>query len=80
MDPFIRPSARKHGVSDDDILHAYRNAFDAYESDDMVMIVGGDRSGRPLELTVRFRGSAPEIFHAMPARPRFMRRKWNGAP
>ena len=63
-----------------DILHAYRNAFDAYELDDMHMIIGGDCSGRPLELSVQFRGSIPEIFHAMPARPRFLRRQWNGEP
>lgn len=80
MEPDIRPAARKHGISDADILHAYRNAFDAYETDDKVMIVGGDRSGRPLELMVRLRGPVPEIFHAMPARPRFLRRPWNGAP
>ncbi|MDE0499569.1 MAG: hypothetical protein OXH86_19705 [Acidimicrobiaceae bacterium] len=78
MDPLIRPAARRHGISDDDILHAYRNAFDAHENNDMTMIIGGDRSGRPLELMVRFRESVPEIFHAMPARPRFLRRRWNG--
>ena len=78
MDPLIRPAARRHGISDADILHAYRNAFDAYEFDDAAMIIGGDRSGRPLELMVRTRGSAPEVFHAMPARPRFLRRGWNG--
>ena len=80
MEPNIRLAARKHGISDADIFHAYRNAFDTYELDDMHMIIGGDRSGRPLELGVQFRGSIPEIFHAMPARPRFLWRKWNGEP
>ncbi|WP_419914270.1 hypothetical protein [Candidatus Poriferisodalis sp.] len=78
MDPFIRPTARKHGISDEDMLHAYRNAFDAHEIDNMTMIIGGDRSGRPLELGIEFRGHIPEILHAMPARARFLRRRWNG--
>ncbi|WP_423919558.1 hypothetical protein [Candidatus Poriferisodalis sp.] len=80
MEPNIRPAARRHGISDADILHAYRNAFDVYEFDDTAMIIGGDRSGRPLELMIRFRGPIPEVFHAMPARPRFLRRRWNGEP
>ncbi len=45
-EPVIAPSAWKHGVQDDDMLHAYRNATDAWHLDDgRVMLVGPHRSG-----------------------------------
>jgi len=70
----IDPAARKRGIADEDILHALRNAFRVYPQDGWDMIVGADRSGRMLEVGVR-----PDdhddvvVFHAMPARSRFLR-------
>ena len=49
MDPVIVASARKHGISDSDMLHAYRNPIRVFQMDDLVMLIGGDESGRMLE-------------------------------
>lgn len=74
-DPVIAPSARKHGVEDEDTLHAYRNATDAWHLDDgLVMLVGPDRSGALLEIgVVRADDGTPVIVHAMKLRPKFRR-------
>lgn len=43
-DPIIADSARKHGVSDEDILHAYANPIRVFELDDgLTMIIGRSR-------------------------------------
>ena len=39
-------SARKHGVSDDEMLHAYRNPVRVFALDDLTMLIGPDVSGR----------------------------------
>ena len=46
MDPVILASARKHGVTDDDMLHAYRNPIRVFEFDELTMLIGADPSGR----------------------------------
>ena len=74
MDPVILGSARKHGIDDDDILHAYRHPTRVFEIDDLTMLVGGDRSGRLLEVGVVTSDDGIEfIVHAMPARSKFLR-------
>jgi hypothetical protein len=85
LGPLIRASARKHGISDDDMLHAIRNAIRFLEMDDLVMAIGPARDGTLLEIgIVRVApaggtmaiGPAHErsvrIVHAMRARPRFV--------
>jgi len=43
----IADSARKHGISDKDIIHAYRNAFQADALDEGVtLLIGTDFAGR----------------------------------
>ena len=66
-------SARKHGISDDDMLHAYRNPIRVFELDDLVMLIGGDESGRILEIGVAAAEGIEFIVHAMPARDKFLR-------
>ena len=73
MDPVIVASARKHGVSDDDMLHAYRNPIRVFELDDHVMLIGGDESGRMLEIGIAAAEGIEFIVHAMPAREMFLR-------
>ncbi len=46
MDPVILASARKHGVADEDTLHAYRHPIRVFELDDLTMLVGADAAGR----------------------------------
>ena len=50
MDPVIVASARKHGVHDDDILHAYRHPTRVLALDDLVMLIGASRTGQLLEI------------------------------
>ncbi len=74
-EPVIASSARRHGVDDEDMLHAYRNATDAWALDEsLVMLVGPDRSGALLEIgMVRSDDGTAVIVHAMKARPKFVR-------
>ncbi|WP_419856194.1 hypothetical protein [Candidatus Poriferisodalis sp.] len=73
----ILDSARRHGISDADIHHAYRNAIGAFYLDNgSEMIVGADYSGRYLEVALGYSDDdeAEAIFHAMPAREQYLRR------
>ena len=72
MDPVILESARKHGISDDDMLHAYRNPIRVFVLDDLVMLIGGDEAGRLLEVGVAEAEGREFIVHAMPAREQFL--------
>lgn len=73
MDPTILTSARRHGVSDDDMLHAYQHPIRVFATNDLLMLVGADRAGRLLEIGVASADGLDFIVHAMPARPRFLR-------
>lgn len=73
MDPVIVASARKHGVPDENMLHAYRNPIRVFELDDLVMLVGADESGRMLEIGVASAEGIEFIVHALPARDKFLR-------
>jgi hypothetical protein len=74
----IERSARKHGVIDDDMVHAFRNHWKAYETDDpeVTMFIGPDQRGEPLEIGVIIEDHGVAIIHAMPARPKFLRGWW----
>ena len=72
MDPVILESARNHGISDNDMLHAYRNPIRVYVLDDLVMLIGGDEAGRLLEVGVVQAEGVEFIVHAMPAREQFL--------
>jgi hypothetical protein len=74
----IEPSARKHGVTDDDMVHAFRNHWKAYETDDpdVTMFIGPAGSGDPLEVGVVVDDDGVAIIHAMRARPKFLKGWW----
>jgi len=74
MAPRIVASARKRGIDDADILHAYRHPIRVHRLDDLDMLVGGDRSGRLLEIgvVVSRKQRIDIIVHAMEARSRFL--------
>ena len=71
MDPLVLVSARRHGISDTDMLHAYRNPIRVFEIDDLVMLIGADGGGRLLEVGVVGAEGLEFIVHAVPARRRF---------
>mgnify|MGYP001822596545 CR=1 FL=1 len=73
MGPVILEAARKHGIQDDEVLHAYRNPIRVFVLDDMVLLVGPARTGRLLEIGVATAEGVDLIVHAMAARPRFLR-------
>jgi hypothetical protein len=74
VDPVILASARKHGIDDEDMLHAYRHPLRVFMVDDLTMIIGGARSGQPLEIGVATSDEGAEfIIHALAARPKFLR-------
>lgn len=72
MDPVILASARKHGVSDEDMLHAYRNPLRVFKLDDLTMLIGPEPSARLLEIGVATAEGIDFIVHAMAARTRFL--------
>jgi hypothetical protein len=73
VDPVIITSARKHGVPDDDILHAYRHPVRVLQLDDLVMLIGPSQTGQFLEIGVSRADGIDFIVHAMPARAKFIR-------
>ncbi len=72
VDPVILASARKHRVSDDDMLHAYRNPIRVFDLDGLAMLIGPDTAARFLEIGVPEAEAIEFIVHAMPARDRFL--------
>ena len=73
MDPVILASARKHGVADDDMLHAYRNPIRVFDFDELTMLIGADATGRLLEIGTATAEGIEFILHATPAREKFLR-------
>lgn len=69
----IADSARKHGITDADIWHAYNVSFRVInQADDRDLIIGADRTGRLLELVVLY-DDEPAVIHAMELRRSFYR-------
>jgi hypothetical protein len=73
FEPFIAPSALKHGISREDILHAYRNPIRIFELDEnLYMIIGANQAAIILEVGVSINLNRQIIIHAMNARSRFL--------
>ena len=71
----IRPSARKHGISDDDIRHAIDNAVAAItrpEQPDFTMSIGPDSTARLPEVGVVETDDQDYVIHAMTARNKYL--------
>ena len=71
----ISESAHKHGVDDEDIVHAWENAiryveYD-YDGDERLLVIGADRHGRMLELVAVPADAPTRIIHADRLRPKF---------
>lgn len=74
----IEASARKHGVTDDDMLHALRNHWQAFETNDsaVTMYMGPATHAEPLEVGVVDDEEGTAVIHAMPARSKFLEGWW----
>jgi hypothetical protein len=73
-EPLILASARKHGVDDDDILHAYAHPVGFFQlPEGVLMVVGPAFNGVTLlEIGFVHRYGAVAVIHAMSARQRFI--------
>jgi uncharacterized DUF497 family protein len=71
----IADSARKHGVSDASIVHAWENAIKLaeyeYEGEERLFVIGPDESGNLLELVAVPVVEPTRIIHADRLRPKF---------
>lgn len=71
----IRGSARKHGISDEEIQHAWDNAIRLveyeYDGEERLLVIGPDQHGRLLELVAVPAGEPTRIIHADRLRPKF---------
>ena len=74
----IEASARKHGVPDEDMLHALRHHWRAYETDDpaVTLFLGPSTTAEPLEVGVVTDDEGAAIIHAMMAREKFLKGWW----
>ena len=73
-EPFIAPTARKHGVSNEAIRHAFDNpAYTVSPRDDLTLLVGTDHAGNFLEVGVVDTDEGPLVVHAMPLRTKYQR-------
>jgi hypothetical protein len=74
-EPIVLPSAHRHGVPEDDMLHAVRRAYRWFALDDEItMVIGPSTTGAPLEVGIAvWHGDQLAIVHAMPAREKFLR-------
>lgn len=72
--PLIAPSARKHGIRDADMIHAFNHPIFVENLDGgFTMFVGADPAANQLEIGVVDTTGGPIIVHAMPARPKYLR-------
>lgn len=71
----VEASARKHGISDEDMHHAYRQHWRAFETDDpaVTMFIGPARDGAPLEVGIVADEDGASIIHAIQARAKFLK-------
>jgi uncharacterized DUF497 family protein len=71
----VADSARKHGITDEDMHHAVRVAFrvieQEYDGEQRILVIGADQSGRLLEVVVVQKDSGPVIVHADSLRAKF---------
>lgn len=73
----IHPSARSHGVADEDIRHATDHALaieDAGEDPDRWLVIGPDRAGNLLEVVILVTTEGTQLaIHGMRMRAKYRR-------
>ena len=70
----VLPSALRHGVAEEDVDHALRNALvveEIAEDPTRYLVLGPDRAANMLELVVIDRPQGPAVMHAMTMRARY---------
>jgi hypothetical protein len=73
----VHDSARKHGVADENILHAIDHAMafeDVGEDPDRWLLIGPDTAGNLREVVIMIAAEAqPIVIHSMPMRDKYRR-------
>lgn len=74
-EPIILPSAYRHGVSEESVIHVLTYPVRSFVQDDgMTMIIGPDFDGTLIEVgLIEWHGSAVVAHALRPARTRFLR-------
>ncbi|MDO5093964.1 MAG: hypothetical protein Q4D79_11210 [Propionibacteriaceae bacterium] len=73
-EPIIAQSALKHGLTEEEICHAYRNLIRAWDlGEGFTMIIGANQAALLLEVGYIQSPTAVVIVHAMRARKKFLR-------
>jgi len=71
----VADSARKHGISDEAIVHAWENVIKLaefeYDGEERLFVIGPDSSGNLLELVAAPMAAPTRIIHADRLRPKF---------
>lgn len=71
---WIEHSAFRHGVREDEIIHALSHPLKHFELDnEVIMITGPDLAGNILEIGVIESSEDLVVIHAMKARKEFLR-------
>ena len=74
-DLIVGQSALRHGVTEADIRHAYRNAVVRWQMEEgLEMHIGPSTSGMLLEIGVVVESGRRRVVHAMTARAKFLPR------
>lgn len=70
----VHPSARKHGIADEDIEHATTHAMAIEDHDDTRLYLGPSRNAELLEVVTIVRDDGSELaIHAMKMRAKYQR-------
>ena len=74
----IEAGARRHGVRDEEMLHAVRYFWRHMVTDDsaVTMFIGPSTTGQPLEVAVVRDDRGTAIIHAMGARRKYLGDQW----
>lgn len=73
-EPIIARSARRHGVPEEVIIHAFEHPVRSEELDEgLTMLVGPDHAGNLYEIGVVESDEGPVIVHAMSARAKYLK-------
>jgi hypothetical protein len=76
-EPIVAASAYQHGVGPDDILHAYRNPFRAWDlGEGLIMVIGANRAGVIFEIGYVEGDPGVVVVHAMRARKKSLKDRW----
>ena len=65
-------SSQKHHISEQDIVHALTYFVRVEHQEEFTMIIGPSRKGNMLEIGTSTNEDSLVVFHAMPARRKFL--------